>query len=433
MKEITLSKLQNKIFFILALVFMGGRVNLIGSISITEIFVLFYSPYLFFVYKKHKLPYLNVVCVLFLLLIIVQSLSEYMVGNTFTNALKGLAGTVMALLLFLFFLERLCNDYTLIKWIPIASLLSLILWGDQFGFAEKGEDAYFKFYVAPIICSVLCYLSLVGNSFIRKNILLIFLVASIVVIIGGARSVGFSLFISALLGYIYKKYKTFNLRKILPGLLAMIVVFQLFYSYMYVPKVVSDEWGSDQNRMQLSRIDNSKNVLQMLFSARADFYVAYLAFLDKPLWGHGAWAKDENLKYTKIQESLFSEENTHSMSLDRNDERLIPVHSVVMGMGTRNGIFAFLVFLVIFVLMYYIGIKALFPESPYNIYLIFTLVESFQHLLFGPMAILKNNGSLAFAAFLMLFCLKQFYYKKKNEIQVVVGNSNIQTKGSRVV
>lgn len=76
------------------------------------------------------------------------------------------------------------------------------------------------------------------------------------------------------------------------------------------------------------------------------------------------------------------------------------MHSVVMGMGTRNGIFAFLIFLVIFILMYYIGIKALLPKAPYNIFLIYMLVSSFQHLLFGPISILKNNGSLAFALFL---------------------------------
>ena len=127
---------------------MGVRINLIGSISLTEIFVLLYSPHLFIEFRHSKIPYLRIVCGLFLALIVFQVLSEYMIGNTLTNALKGIAGTVMALLLFLFFLERLCKDYTLIKLIPIALLLKLVLWGDQFGFAEEGGSTYFKFYVA---------------------------------------------------------------------------------------------------------------------------------------------------------------------------------------------------------------------------------------------------------------------------------------------
>lgn len=424
MREIMYSKLTNKISFILAFIFMGVKINLIGSISITEIFVLLYTPCLIAGFKNHKIPYLNTICVLFLLLVAIQVLSEYMVGNTFSNALKGLAGTLMALLLFLFFLEKLCKDYSLIKWIPVAGLISLVLFGDQFGFAEKGQDTYFKFYVAPIIGYIVCFLSLLDNAFIKRYIVLIFLVASLVIVVGGARSLGFSLLFSALLSFLYKRYKTFNLKRILPGAIVVIIAFQLFYALLYVPKVSSGEWGSDQNRMQLARIDNSTNVFMMLFSARADFYVAYLAFMDKPLWGHGSWAKDENLKYAKIQANLFSEDDV-SAGVNMGIDHWVPMHSVVMGMGTRNGIFAFLVFLAVFILMYYIGIKALFPKSPYNVFLIYTLVESFQHLMFGPIAILKNNGSLVFAMFLTLYCLKKIYYKQGNGVQVVGSYGNL--------
>lgn len=409
----------NNIIFILAIVFMGVRVNLIGSISLTEIFVLLYTPYLIVRYHKHNIPYLNVICVLFLVLVAIQALSEYMIGNTFTNALKGIAGTVMALLLFLFFLEKLCKDYSLIKWIPVAGLISLILFGDQFGFAEEGEDTYFKFYVAPIIGYIVVFLSLLDNGFIKKYILIIFLVASLIIIAGGARSLGFSLMFSALLCMLYKRYKTFRFKRILPGAIILLIAFQLFYAQLYVPKVSSGEWGSEQNRMQLAQIDNSTNVFMMLLSARADFYVSYLAFMDKLLWGHGSWAMDKNLKYARIQANLFHEEGTSKAGVNMGVKHEVPMHSVVMGMGTRNGIFAFLVFLVIFIIMYYIGFKALFPESPYNVFLIYTLVGSFQHLMFGPISTLKNNGSLVFAIFFTLYCLKRLYYKKKNEIQIV--------------
>ena len=175
MKEIKKNGLSNKIIFILALIFMGLRINIIGSISITEIFVLLYSPYLFYEYRKTKIPYLKVLCSLFIALIIVQILSEYFIGNTLTNAMKGIAGTIMALLLFLFFFEKLCKDVSLIKWIPIAGIIRLILFGDQFGFSEIGEDTYFKFFLAPIISFVVCYLSLSNVSLIKKYILLIFL------------------------------------------------------------------------------------------------------------------------------------------------------------------------------------------------------------------------------------------------------------------
>lgn len=351
-------------------------------------------------------------------------MSEYIIGNTFTNAMKGIAGTLMALLLFLFFLEKLCRDVSLIKWIPIAGIIRLLLFGDQFGFVETSEDTYFKFYVAPMISYIVCYLSLINNKFIKRNILIFFLISALVVIIGGARSLGFSLLFSTLFCFIYKKYKTFNLKRILPGLLIVIIAFQLFYSLLYVPKVSAGEWGSKQNQEQLARIGNSKNVFLMLFSARADFYVSYLAFCDKPLWGHGSWAEDKDLKYAKIQANLFSESEKSKIGVNKGIKHLVPMHSVVMGMGTRNGVFAFLIFLAIFILMYYIGMKALFPYSPFNVYLIFLWVSSFQHLMFGPISILKNSGSLTFAVFLALYCLKKIILNK-NEIQAISRNGNI--------
>lgn len=416
----------NKIIFILSLVFLGVRVNLIGSISITEICVFIYSPHLFKWVWKTNVPYLKKLCILFFTLICAQILSEIMVGNNFTDALRGISVTFFAFLLFLFFLEKLCKNITLIKWIPLALLINIILWGDQFNFADANEDTYFKFYVAPIICYIVCFLSMVSLKIVQNNILLIFLGASLIIIIGGARSLGFSLLFSTLLIFIYKKCKTFNFKRIFPYVVLVFVAFQLFYALLYVPKISSGEWGSKQNREQLAQINNSINVLMMLFSARADFYVSYLAFLDKPLWGHGAWAKDVNLKYTNIQANLFPKDRKNTKLINRNEQHWVPVHSVVMGMGTRNGIFAFLLFLIIFIMIYHVGIKALLPESKYNAFLMYTLVESFQHLLFGPMAILKNYGSIAFAFFLSLYCYKRIYfYMKNHEIQITNSNCNI--------
>lgn len=412
----------NKTIFILALIFMGVRVNLIGSISLTEIFVLFQTPSLIKWVQKTKLPYLKALCFLYLGLIFVQALAEFMVGNTWVNAIKGIAITIMSLLLILFFLRALCKDISLIKWIPISLLIQLLLWGDQFGYAETGETTYFKFYVAPIISYIVCYLSIVNVPFIRKNILWIFLSASLIVIIGGARSLGFSLLFSTLFYAVYNRYKSIKLNRILPGLLLAAILFQLFYAFVYVPKIVSGEWGSKQNREQLARVDNSKNMLMMLFSARAGVYVSYLAFLDKPLWGHGAWAKDEGFKYAKIQAKLFPEERN---KIDKKNLPIVPTHTVVIGMGTRNGVFAFSLFLILLFFVYRMGLKAIIPNSIYNMYLIFLIISSFQHLLFGPPAVLKNNASIVFSVFLVLYYFNEFSKRRKYEVQIGGSYSNV--------
>ncbi len=403
----------NKIIFILALIFMGVRIDLVGSISLTEIYVALQAPSLYRWIKRTHKPYLHFTCNLFIVIIAFQALSEIMVGNTWTNALKGIAVTAMALLLFVFFLRHLCKDISLIKWIPLALLINLILWGDQFGYAEDNESTYFKFYLGPIIVYAVCYLSMVKSYLINKNILLIFLATSLFVIIGGARSLGFSLLFATLFCYIYNRYRTINLKKILPGMLIVAILFQVFYAFVYVPKVISGDWGSPQNRAQLARINNSKNIFMMLFSARSDFYVAYLAFMDKPLWGHGAWAEDKNLKYARIQAKLFPLENT---KVNKEVKHLVPAHSVVMGMGVRNGIFTFIAFLGLYIFIYYIGFKSLYLGSPYNIFNIYMIISSFQHLMFGPPAILKNNGAIAFAIFFALLYFKDSIKRRKYEV-----------------
>lgn len=201
----------NQLIFILALIFMGVRINLIGSISLTEIYVLLQTPILIKWVVNSSLPYLKTLCVLFLALILAQGLSEYMVQNSFVNAVRGIAITIMALLLFLFFLKILLRDISLIKWIPIGLLIQLILWGDQFGYAKTGEDSYFKFYVAPMVTYTVCYLSMSRINLLRKNILWIFLFASLFIIIGGARSSGFCLLFCALFYIIYNSYYSVHL------------------------------------------------------------------------------------------------------------------------------------------------------------------------------------------------------------------------------
>lgn len=406
-------KLKSKIFFIVSLILMHYRVNLIGSMSLTEIYVVTQIPYLlkWVNTEGKKIPYLCKIVKGFYILIIVQCISEFMIQNSFINAIKGIAVTVMALFIMLFFLEKILKDISLIKYIPISSAIALIIFGDQFGFAQHNESTYFKFYLAPIIIYIMCFITMIPKRIIQKNIKLILLFTSLFIIIGGARSLGFSLFFTLIFYIIFSRYKTIKIKKLLPGLIAGIIVIQSFLTFIYMPKVKSGEWGSDQNRAQFELINWNSNLFAIIFAARTDFFVSAIAFLDKPLWGHGSWAIDYSKKYYYIQTELLGEENIHELE----DFRYVPNHSVVMGKGTANGIFAFLIFLWIFISIYRVGLKGLNVKSIYCVFLIWTIISSFQHLMFGPQAILKNNGALAFAIMFALFYDSRIKCLIKNE------------------
>ena len=417
------SNAVDKITLVLALVLMGVRINIIGSISITEIFILTQIPRLTIWLKESRLPYLHKISKAFIILIAVQILAEIMVGNSLANSMRGIAVMAFSLLLFLFFLEKLKNDISLIKWIPVGMLLNLLLFGDQFGFAAVDETSYFKFYTAPAVCYIVCIISLIDNAFIKKYNALFFLAAAAFSFIGGARTIGSILFCTGLLSLIYNIYGTLSLKRILPLAIVTICATQIIYSSVYVPKVVAGEWGSRQNKEQLARIGNSKNILMMLFSARSDFYISYRAFLDKPLWGHGAWAIDKGLKYTRMQKALFDVSAKKQRHIRRTETHLVPYHSVLIGIAAQNGIFALAAFLSVASIAYKVAFKATKQDSPYNAFLFYCIMSSVIIILFSPLAVFKNNVAVLFAAMFALY-----YNKLRDEIQAVDSNRHLQAQ-----
>ena len=404
---------KEKITFIAALFFMNVRVDLVGSMSLTELFVLTQIPHLLKWLNEQgkKIPCLKNLTIGFYCLIIVQIIAEFMVHNTFINAAKGIAITIMTLFLMLFFIEKLVKDISLIIWIPICKILGLVIFGDQFGFSETGQTTYFKFYIAPIIASAVYIITLMKWQWIQRYLFLVLFGTSLFIIIGGARSLGFSMFFTTFALLLYNKYKTIKLKRIIPGLIIATIIIQLFLSFIYMPKVKNGEWGSEQNRSQFEKINWNANIFMILFSARTDFIISTIAFLDKPLWGHGSWAIDHTGKYNLLQRKMLGEKK----EIDSDTLKMVPCHSVIMGKGVANGIFSFAIFLWIFIKTYSIGLKGLSKKSPYNAYLLWTIISSFQLLLFGPPAILKNNGAIAFAVMIALFYLN--YLQKKKAAQ----------------
>lgn len=424
----TMNKSKYSLLYLVINSFKGLYLNIIGMISITEIFALISYVQNNKFLRKLKSSELKNVRLFFILLLVSQIIAELAVKNNAINIIKSVTVTIMAYLMILFHTKYIISDTRNLKYLPLSTIISLLLWGDQFGFMNDGEVTYFKFYIAPLVANICLYIILSNLSFIKNKIIYITLLASLFIIAGGARSTGFTLLFSALIFFIYQRYKRIRLKKVLPGVIGVAIIFQIFYSQIYIPKVVSGEWGSDQNREQLKLIDNSTNIFKMLYIARTDFFVSFQAFLDKPLFGHGNGARDKDLKYLQLNLKYTNSDRTIT-----KDQKIgyVPVHSVIVGMGTQHGIFKFLIFLVFIIYIYRIGIKALdkkYNEPCINFYIIYTIVNSLQLMLFGPPSLLKTYGAQSFAIFLALYIIKKQRYKNeiKREIQVNHCNSHVQ-------
>lgn len=189
-----------------------------------------------------------------------------------------------------------------------------------------------------------------------------------------------------------------------------------------MPKVKSGEWGSEQNRTQMATIDYSRNGLMLIMASRHDFFVSLVAFMDKPLLGHGAWAKDETLKYALLSAELADENESKIINnVEHQGYPLVPIHSILVGMGTRNGILAFLLFFSIFIFVYKRAFRLLLSK-PYALpYVCYLIITSIQAVLFSPPAILKGNIALMWA---ILFALYYINFKTKGN-ETISSNSHI--------
>lgn len=413
--------MKRNIIVLIWVVLLGYRINLVGSISLTELYVIIQIPVLWKWMSKSHFIELTKLRNLFLCLFGCQCLSEFVLGNSVQNAVKGLMITVMAFFVLLFFMREIIGRKVSLIMIPLGMIISQLLFGDQFGFAESGDESvWFKFYVVPLVMNGACVLFLLNKKWVKRNVVLIFLCSSILMMAGGSRTGGFTMLLSLMLYLAVKRTKQLSWSKLLKALVPILIIAEIFYAFIYVPKVKSGEWGSEQNRIQMATIDYSKNALMLVMAARTDFFVSLTAFMDKPLWGHGAWAKDESLEYAMLFAQLTGkDEDKVVSSADHWGVPLIPCHSVLVAMGTRNGILAFVCFFAIFLFVYKKSFFVLMKQkTPYISYLV---IASIQAVLFSPPAILKGSIAVMWAVLLAFY----FIETKSNKNEIIRSNCNL--------
>ena len=137
--------------------------------------------------------------------------------------------------------------------------------------------------------------------------------------------------------------------------------------------------------------------------------------MDEPIFGHGAWARDVSGKY----QSLFSD--------FRNDQKVtivmskgsIPAHSILVGAGTSNGIFAFLFMFAILLFFVKTGFKAIDKRDPYLFIVISYILAILWDFLFAPSTLFRLRIPLYFATILASYFINKQFYETKKQNQIV--------------
>lgn len=405
--------MRNKIIIILFELGWSVSFNFIGTLTISELVLLLTFP----LYLKLSLFRQNKDLVklakIYLFLLTSQIVSECFVSNGLESSLKGLAITIVSFLHIMFLYRFLHGDKKLIVVLLLAQVVMMIARGPDYG-AEGdiesvllGESVvWLKFYLTPILYTLLPSIAIL---YPRKYMPILFMIIGGVVIVAGARSGGGQIAVSGLIVFFIQN-RIFSGRNLKIGFIIS-TLFGYWGYTIYVDKVLNKEIISGNNE-QILDCENPYNPLELLMRGRSETWVGWIAFLDKPVLGHGAWAEDNTHIYARMRAEMHDKDFRY----DPARRYWVPAHSLIIGFGVWNGVFA----MVCIIFIMYYSLKRAFAllkivDMRYQLLVVSFIIQIIWTFLFSPNSHLRQTLPIPIAIILVLY----LYEKKKKQKELI--------------
>jgi hypothetical protein len=397
----------------------GLKINLVGKLATGDLIAVLYAVFSIPKWNEYyrKVPDIKKIHYALAVFLFFQVISDIYNESSFTNSIRGLSNIAMAALVIMYLTQLLLNNFSVLPLIFFGFSLSPLIFGFniQVPYKVSLEDEYFlKLGVIPILNGFLFGTILFLNT--RKNIIInathiafIFIFYGVFCFLFDARSNGIFLILSAIviLNKSYFKYLTFrNILWILP---ICLILFQSLY-FVYVEGVLTGAIKSEQTKKQLSWVSNPYNPFSLLSVGRIEIFSAIAAIEDKPLLGHGSWAKDIGGKYNLVlaKKSPQSKRYLNKVLHREGDKNLIiPTHSILTGAWVAGGFFAFLS--VLYILFVYVKMVVLlfkidsFINSSFFPLITYFFINLIWVFLFSPLQELKSVVPLPLVLTIVLF------------------------------
>lgn len=383
----------------------GVKFNIVGQISLSELFLIIYVPFLIAKIKWKASKDLQAITIAYSVLLSVQLLSEYLIGNGVSNSMKGLAITIVSYLHFIFLFYYLCKSKSYILIIILSQIVTSLMF-DSFVEEQSAEEiiageaaVYLKFYIAPLTILSFLVISILYNN---RNMPILFSLLGIGFVVLGARSSGIMTIFAGIIAYLMEHKHLISNKRILIWVSAILIIISYVGYIYYVNLVISGKITSG-NSQQLLICKNPYNPIELLMAGRREVWVGWQAFMDRFWLGHGAWPYDTTGYYQR----LMYEMSGNLSALTKNQisyHFLIPSHSVIIGAGMMNGIFAFLT--MVFIIYYFLkkGVLSLWKcEQKYLLVLAYFEYNLFWNALFSPQSHFRQTLPIAFAIILILY------------------------------
>lgn len=369
-----------------------------GTMSVSEVFLLFIGIPLMSSLKPLKDSNLSLLSFLYLLLISVQLLaSAFHPNNSVGNDMKGIAVSVVGFLHVLFLYRNCRGDLRLLGYAFAGySAYFIAKWvlNERPIDPESVQLVFLKFYFVPALgAGLMLWLLYSIKSSRVKSIAYIFLGALFITL--GTRSAGSFFFLPGVFSLLIAKYNGLrNYKLFVPLTMVIGYAFYCFYTYL----VLSGDITSG-NTFQTLKLVNPYNPVNLLITGRTEIFAQWVAFTQKPLWGWGSWADDPNMYFHRLM--LVFRDVDNGVPYDRDS--YIPNHSVVVGAGMTHGVFALAIMFSIFVLIMKRAFTALYNKTPFVLPLLFVSVDFFWNMWFSPPSAFRYNIPFDIVLILLIF------------------------------
>jgi hypothetical protein len=378
---------MSKSKFLSLLYSLGTRfyIVVVGQLMIAEILAFISLPLINFQKLFANNKDLKIVVISLVYFLIFQVFSDVINESDSVDYLRGWAVILFAIISTIFLTKQFStNKYSIIYYLLGIFLVRLFFGEGELNLSIQEENSnYFKVrFVGFISPGVIITSFILFTRNFKRSAILLFLGYSLVCFSLDARSTGIIFLISFI--FLYIKYLGIYLTRFRLLGYGFFISISLFLGYIYyVGLVLNSDFGGSNAQNQLNAASNPYNPFELLYSGRKEVFVSFYAIADKPILGHGSWAKDLDGKYGRLLVSL----STNS----QYDKDFIPSHSIIFSSWLYAGVFGVLslgyVFFILFrsVLFHY---KYRIFDS-YTLILIVISFEMLWHMFFSPFGLLR--------------------------------------------
>lgn len=356
-----------------------------------------------------RFPMLKKVLAAYALWVVAICLSDLVNGTALFDSTRHIATPIIGAASLVFAVSVLSRKPSALLTFLAATATAKAFWGDAaYGttFADQSlnwasiemNTNLFKVRVVPFLTPALIFLACWISDRNLKRATVLLLLASVGYFAMDARSSGLILFLSAmLLIMINTGFKPRIDHIIVGSVLCAIVGYFSYIGYVYY----TIEYNSQgHNGQQLLRLENPFNPFNLLLQGRSEWLVWPIAFAERPLFGWGSWAEDQDGRFTLLRLALL--ETSTSASVLTSDRNYIPVHSLIGVAFVWSGLLGLVAALWFLRIILSMGRKLPLLRTYLLPAVVFLFFQVLWHYFFSPPQHVRLSFPVALAALIVL-------------------------------